>query len=460
MKGSTFPHKTTNSFHPHNQYLTDELRHKIKAGDRFEAQAVVKDKNGVPFHIEVHASMFLYRRKLHMLSVVRDVTEQIQAQQLLERRVAERTQELSTLLEISHKVSSTIELRPLLGLVLEQLKQVVDYCCAMITLLQRDTLVIVENCGPRIMARKLQVVWPIEHIPTIWRQLCEPSPLIGVDLCGKDDHTQEVRAWLGNALAVPSYSALSWMIIPFTLKERPIGVLFLFFDASGYYTTRHAALATAIAQQTAVAIENAQLYARAQEVATLEERHRLARELHDSVSQALYGVSLGAHTARKQLESDPGKAREPLDYVLFQAEAALTEMRALVFELRPESLVNEGLIGMLKRQCSAVYARHGVTIVTQFEHEPELPLMVKQELYWLAQEALHNAVKHVKASRIVVAMWCDARGVMLEVTDDRQLQLAASRRSIRVDRYNQATHVCRKRAVPTLRPRKKVRPAG
>jgi signal transduction histidine kinase len=86
--------------------------------------------------------------------------------------------------------------------------------------------------------------------------------------------------------------------------------------------------------------------------------------------------------------------------------------------LRPESLVNEGLIGMLKRQCSAVYARHGVTIVTQFEHEPELPLVVKQELYRLAQEALHNAVKHAKASKVVVAIRRNGGGVMLEVTDD------------------------------------------
>ena len=75
----------------------------------------------------------------------------------------------------------------------------------------------------------------------------------------------------------------------------------------------------------------------AQELASLQERQRLARELHDSVSQSLYGISLGAHTAREALDSDPGEAIAPLEYVISLAEAGLAEMRALIFELRPES---------------------------------------------------------------------------------------------------------------------------
>jgi signal transduction histidine kinase len=101
--------------------------------------------------------------------------------------------------------------------------------------------------------------------------------------------------------------------------------------------------------------KNARLYEQAQELAAVEERQRLARELHDSVSQALYGISLGVHTARLQLDRDPKELAESLDYVLELAEAALIEMRALIFELRPESLETEGLVTALTKQAAALF---------------------------------------------------------------------------------------------------------
>ena len=143
---------------------------------------------------------------------------------------------------------------------------------------------------------------------------------------------------------------------PLTLKCCVIGMPVLTASEADAFTPHHATLALAIANQAAIAIENARLYAQAQELAALEERQKLARELHDSVSQALYGISLGAHTARKALERDPQGVVEPLDYVLSLAEAGLAEMRALIFELRPESLEAEGLVAALTKQAAAVQA--------------------------------------------------------------------------------------------------------
>ena len=149
---------------------------------------------------------------------------------------------------------------------------------------------------------------------------------------------------------------------------------------SDYYISHHADLALTIANQAAVAIENARLYAQAQELAALEERQKLAREMRDSVSQALYGISLGAHAARTALERDPQQVAEPLAYVLSLAEAALIEMRALIFELRPESLETEGLVSALAKQAAALQARHEIAISTDLYHEPDLPLKTKQAI--------------------------------------------------------------------------------
>ncbi len=174
----------------------------------------------------------------------------------------------------------------------------------------------------------------------------------------------------------------------------------------------------ALAERAGVAIQNAELYARAQDVASLEERQRLARELHDSVSQALYGIALGARTARTQLERDPARAAEPLEYVLSLAEAGLAEMRALIFELRPESLATEGIIGALQRQVVATRARYGVAVDFTHGEEPDLPVKTKESLYRVAQEALHNTVKHARATHVDLRIADIDGSLMIEVTDD------------------------------------------
>jgi PAS domain S-box-containing protein len=174
----------------------------------------------------------------------------------------------------------------------------------------------------------------------------------------------------------------------------------------------------AVADQAAVAVENAHLFAKTRGKAVLEERQRLARELHDSVSQALYGIALGAKSAREWLDDDPSKVAEPLDYVLSLAEAGITEMRALIFELRPESLEIEGVIAALEKQAAVLEARHKIEVEVDLCDEPDAPLETKEALYRIAQEALHNIVKHARASNVHLKMESDFELVTLEISDD------------------------------------------
>jgi signal transduction histidine kinase len=174
----------------------------------------------------------------------------------------------------------------------------------------------------------------------------------------------------------------------------------------------------AITDQIGVGLENARLIQAAQNQAALEERHRLARELHDSVSQALYGIALGARTAKAQLARDPQQVSEPLDYVLQLAEAGLSEMRALIFELRPEALEVEGLVVALRKQAEAIAVRYKLPVNLELPDEPSLPLETKQALLRIAQEAMHNAVKHARASQMQLKLVALNSGWKLEITDD------------------------------------------
>jgi PAS domain S-box-containing protein len=211
-------------------------------------------------------------------------------------------------------------------------------------------------------------------------------------------------------LALPNYSALhpyvrdaEWDTIlatPIVYHSKAIGVLMTFYPENWVVNNDELAFLQAIADQTAVTIENHRLYQEAQSKAALEERQRLSRELHDSVSQALYGIGLGATTARRLLEQEPGKAAAPLDYVLSLAEAGLAEMRALIFDLRPESLETEGLVAALEKQAASLRARHRIDVQVEMCCEPEIPLQVKESVYRIAQEAMTNTVRHARATQV------------------------------------------------------------
>ncbi len=165
-------------------------------------------------------------------------------------------------------------------------------------------------------------------------------------------------------------------------------------------------------------LEIRRLYEQAQELAALQERQRLARELHDSVSQALYGISLGAHTAREALPGDPEQAAASLDYVIALTTAGLAEMRALIFELRPESLETEGLVAALLKQILVLRTRYKLAVVEDLGAEPPLSLELKEALYRTAQEALHNIVKHARATNVKIQLVQLENAVLLTIEDD------------------------------------------
>jgi PAS domain S-box-containing protein len=206
--------------------------------------------------------------------------------------------------------------------------------------------------------------------------------------------------------------------VPMMYRSNAIGALNVFYPRGKNPGQMEVAFLTAIAGQAAVAVENSRLFAEAKEKAILEERQRLARELHDSVSQALYGIALGARTARTLLDRDPAQAAEPLEYVLSLADAGLAEMRALIFELRPETLETEGLLPALSKQIDSVRARHGLEIEAEWCDEPDFSYEIKETVYRIAQESLNNIVKHARARRVDLRLSCGEDEIVLEVADD------------------------------------------
>lgn len=268
-------------------------------------------------------------------------------------------------------------------------------------------LLVNEGVGPRLVGARGFVVARLsrevlERLSELERPWLLRDP---VELQAFDETVEGAR--LGALACVP-------------LIHRGVrsGVLLCAYASAPHADEEALAFLQAVADQSVFALENARLFFAAQDKAALEERQRLARELHDSVSQALYSIALGARSARSQLGQHPERVAERLDYVLKLAEAAMTEMRALIFELRPEVLASEGLIAALHKQAAALRARHHLEVDASFGDEPALPLGVKEAFYRIAQEALHNVVKHARATRVTLELDSHDAALRLVIRDD------------------------------------------
>jgi signal transduction histidine kinase len=156
-----------------------------------------------------------------------------------------------------------------------------------------------------------------------------------------------------------------------------------------------------------------------QDQAVLEERQRLARDLHDSVAQAIYSITLHAEAARRQLSAgDLRVTAEYLHELQDAAQEALEEMRRLIFELRPPILEQAGLAAALQARLDAVEGRSKLETELIVEGAGELPAPVEQALYRIAQEALNNTLKHARARRVSVTLRHMGARVVLELSDD------------------------------------------
>jgi PAS domain S-box-containing protein len=396
----------------HPDYHQDRMNYTaaIIAGERPRSHAVDVRKDGSTFPVQVHGSAFTFQGRPHVLGVVRDDTERTQAFELLEKRVSA----LSTVaasLTVNQALDDTLDViaRSVLG------ATPAIACSAYVLDPSTGQLRVYAGIGlPEGYGQAMERCWD-EGSESAYQTFFAPEPLIMRDV---------VRRGMQDPALSPLHGLLGeveWdtiAVVPLASQDRRFGSVNAYYPRGMEPSPDDIAFLRAVADQGAVAAQNARLLAEAQSKAGLEERQRLARELHDSVSQALYGIALGARTARALAENSPDQVIEPLDYVLSLAEAGMTEMRSLIFELRPESLAAEGLVAALEKRVAVLRARHQLTVSALLGTEPEVPLPLKETLYRIAQEALHNAVKHAHASHVEVRLSVLDDWLELEIGDN------------------------------------------
>jgi PAS domain S-box-containing protein len=222
-------------------------------------------------------------------------------------------------------------------------------------------------------------------------------------------------------------NTLDWragVFLPLSWRDHVVGFFAVFLPADLVGPSEEeVAVYTALADQAAIVVINARLNAQAALAATASERARLARELHDSVSQGLFSMTMHARAAqvsmaRTGVDGD-GSLGRSIGELAKLTRGALAEMRALIFELRPTALAEEGLLGALRKQAAALSAREDLQVeIDGPEERLALTGDAEQQLYLIASEALHNVINHAGADCVTVTVVDDADRLRLEVRDD------------------------------------------
>lgn len=329
----------------------------------------------------------------------------------LEQRVADRTRELAALNRIASVVSRSLDLDEVLRNALRETLQVMELEVGGTYLLDRDkgllTLDAQQGLSAAFAAQMDRLPLDEAFLGAVVRE--------GTPLTAHNGAAGSRPAPL--LLAEDGIAALA--AVPLSSRGEALGALFVASRSPRRFTDQDVQLLTSIGSQIGVAVDNARLYERARQAAALEERNRLAHDLHDAVSQTLWTASLLADVLPTLWEQNPEEGRRSLERLRLLTRGALAEMRTLLLELRPAGLAEVPLGDLLRQLTEAMIGRKRMNITLEVRGEcGAMPAEAKIALYRIAQESLNNVAKHAAASQTTVRLRCRPERVVLEVCDN------------------------------------------
>jgi signal transduction histidine kinase len=337
-----------------------------------------------------------------------------------ERRRAEaalrrRFEELAMLNRVAHTLATTADLSTALKRVSETITYLFDAHYTHIILpgdLENQLMVLVGFEREVGAVGRTTIDVPLTEVPLVRKMMDQSQPLVVSDVQAQP-LASAVREF------ITAHNIQSIMLVPLLVRGADIGFISVANDQAGrLFSADEVRLAETIAGDVAAAVENARLVEGAKAAAAAEERNRIARELHDSVTQTLYSVSIVAEALPRLLERNLEEAKRNAGYLRQTTLGALAEMRTLLFELRPGALEKASLDVLLQQQADVLTGRARVPVEVSIQGEAELPSDVKIGLYRIAQEAFNNIARHARAAHAWVTLQMGLDGAILVIRDN------------------------------------------
>lgn len=329
----------------------------------------------------------------------------------LEERVNDRTRILSVLYKIAEIASESTDINHILEKSLETTLEKMHRDRGCIHLLDKEKQLFKLNVYRGIPARMLA---KLETVPINFGLsslvYAHRMPIFSNNM------VTDPRSILYNVKGIEAWTFLS---VPLVVRDNFLGTISIYGDIGQPNDSEDSVLLRTIADQIAVAVENAQLREQASLAAVVEERDRLARDIHDSVTQSIYSLALNADTSIKLLNIGNFKRlAATLTDTKESAFQALKEMRLLLHELRPDFLGKKGLVEALKHRLDAVEQRSGMVVKFSTEGSINIAKELESELYRVIEEALNNTLKHSAASQVNVKIRGDKDFIEFEIIDN------------------------------------------
>jgi signal transduction histidine kinase len=338
-------------------------------------------------------------------------------QNALQQEVAARTEELqqhnkqlNLSVQVSREITSIFELETLLNQVVNRVSSAFGYYCVLVFLTDdaQQTLILKAasgDVGQNVLARGIQVQIDCSSLNG---QAAETHRLVivnDVDIARNFKKEEQLPL------------TQSELVIPLQVGEQVLGTLDVQSTDLNSFSHQEVLILQSLADQVAIAIQNSKFYERSKELAVLEERNRLARELHDSVTQSLFSMDLHARAISTYMDKDLQKAREQILQLRQTTHDTLQEMRSLIYDLRPISLKDSGLKQAMQKQVER-YHSSLLECLLLWDCPQSFSDTIESGLFRIAQEALRNAVKHAAATKIQVSIKCVADQLILVVEDN------------------------------------------
>ncbi|CAN5860186.1 hypothetical protein BH10CHL1_BH10CHL1_47040 [soil metagenome] len=367
-------------------------------------------KNGVEFPIEAGLSYINVGNEMVVISSITDISRRKENEALLERRVDERTHELQRRRQVAdglRDILTILNSNRSLSTILEHIAQQANW------LLNAEASAI-YHIDPHATQPVLQAsvgfsVGEASQIDVMldtdaFRQaILDEQPIIKTEIESPDN---------------PKHGYHVQLTVPIRAKDEIYGGLVLFYRDPHAFSSEDIKVAITVGEQTALAIENARLRTQVEQAAVAAERGRLARDLHDSVTQTLFSASLIAEALPRLWERNSEEGRRRLGELRELTRGALAEMRTLLLELRPATLTEVDLNDLLRLLTEAITARARIPVTLQINGDQGIPPDVKIATYRVAQEALNNVAKHARASSASVTLNRFSTALDLMIVDD------------------------------------------